>query len=128
MYKWLMFSLNIQAKNIIIAAKDESVFREWDDGETTEPSPRKVDNEYTVYQSRPFRRKKGWSGFGMPLLTDFGEARLGEVHEELIQPDNYRAPEVILGMSWTVKVDIWNVGVLVSMNMALYYTYYHGIG
>ncbi|GFN12640.1 putative protein kinase [Aspergillus tubingensis] len=104
---------DIQAKNIIIAAKDESVFREWDDGETNEPSPRKVDNEYTVYQSRPFRRKKGWSGLGMPLLTDFGEARLGEVHEGLIQPDIYRAPEVILGMSWTAKVDIWNVGVLI---------------
>lgn len=114
-----MLSLDIQAKNIIIAAKDESVFREWDDGETTKPSPRKVDKEYTVYQSRPFRRKKGWSGFGMPLLTDFGEARLGEVHEGLIQPDIYRAPEVILGMSWTAKVDIWNVGVLVSMNLAL---------
>ncbi|PYH66775.1 putative protein kinase [Aspergillus vadensis CBS 113365] len=100
------------AKNIIIAAKDESVFREWDDGEITESSPRKVDNEYIVYQSRPFRRKKGWSGFAMPLLTDFGEARLGEVHEGLIQPDIYRAPEVILGMNWTAKVDIWNVGVL----------------
>ncbi|RAK85462.1 kinase-like protein [Aspergillus costaricaensis CBS 115574] len=104
---------DIQAKNIIIAAKDESVFREWDDGETNEPSPRKVDNEYTVYQSRPFRRKKGWSGFGMPLLTDFGEVRLGEVHEGLIQPDLYCAPEVILGMSWTAKVDIWNVGVMI---------------
>lgn len=49
----------------------------------------------------------------MPLLSDFGEARLGDVHNGLIQPDIYRAPEVILGMSWTSKVDIWNVGVLV---------------
>lgn len=49
----------------------------------------------------------------MPLLSDFGEARIGEVHNGLVQPDIYRAPEVILGMSWTAKVDIWNVGVLV---------------
>jgi serine/threonine protein kinase len=49
----------------------------------------------------------------MPLLSDFGEARLGDVHDGLIQPDIYRAPEVILGMSWTSKVDIWNVGALV---------------
>lgn len=49
----------------------------------------------------------------MPLLSDFGEARLGDVHNGLIQPDIYRAPEVILGMSWTSKVDIWNVGALV---------------
>lgn len=109
-----MFCLDIQAKNIIISAKDDSTFHEWADNEKADPSPRKVDGDYTVYLSRPFRRKKGWSGFGMPLLSDFGEARLGNVHEGLIQPDIYRAPEVILGMSWTSKVDIWNVGVLVS--------------
>ncbi|RHZ57076.1 hypothetical protein CDV55_106046 [Aspergillus turcosus] len=104
---------DIQAKNIIISAKDDSIFHEWADNEKADPSPRKVDGDYTVYLSRLFRRKKGWSGFGMPLLSDFGEARLGNVHEGLIQPDIYRAPEVILGMSWTSKVDIWNVGVLI---------------
>ncbi|GIK00082.1 hypothetical protein Aspvir_004097 [Aspergillus viridinutans] len=104
---------DIQAKNIIISAKDDSIFHEWADNENIDPSPRKVDGDYTVYLSRPFRRKKGWSGFGMPLLSDFGEARLGNVHDGLIQPDIYRAPEVILGMSWTSKVDIWNVGVLI---------------
>jgi serine/threonine protein kinase len=80
----------------------------------TDPSPRKVDGDYTVYLSRPFHRKKGWSGYGMPLLSGFGEARQGNVHDGLIQPDIYRAPEVILGMNWTSKVDIWNIGVLVS--------------
>lgn len=29
-------------------------------------------------------------------------------------PDIYRAPEVILGMKWHNKIDIWNVGVMVS--------------
>ncbi|KAL4891318.1 kinase-like domain-containing protein [Aspergillus ambiguus] len=104
---------DIQAKNIIISAKDDSIFHEWDDNETTDPSPRKAKDNYTIYQSHPFRRKKGWSGFGMPILSDFGEARIGEVHDGLVQPDIYRAPEVILGMSWTAKVDIWNVGVLI---------------
>ncbi|GAB1194053.1 hypothetical protein APSETT444_003292 [Aspergillus pseudonomiae] len=104
---------DIQAKNIIIGAKDDSIYRQWEKEEETEPSPRKTDGSYTVYQSRPFLRKKGWRGFGMPFLSDFGEARLGDVHEGLIQPDIYRAPEVILGMSWTSKVDIWNGGVLV---------------
>ncbi|EFW20474.1 hypothetical protein D8B26_003151 [Coccidioides posadasii str. Silveira] len=104
---------DIQAKNIIISAKDDSIFREWDDSEAADPSPRKVNDDYTIYLSRAFRRKKGWSGFGMPLLSDFGEARIGEVHDGLVQPDIYRAPEVILGMSWTAKVDIWNVGVLI---------------
>lgn len=49
----------------------------------------------------------------MPILCDFGDARIGNVHEGLIQPDIYRAPEVILAKKWTSKVDIWNVGVLV---------------
>lgn len=56
----------------------------------------------------------GWHGYGVPLLADFGEARLGDEHEGLIQPDIYRAPEVILGSRWTAKVDIWNVGVMVD--------------
>lgn len=97
----------------MIGSKDDSIFREWENDEENQPSPRKSDGSNIVYKSRPFRRKKGWSGFGMPLLSDFGEARLGDVHDGLIQPDIYRAPEVILGMSWTSKVDIWNVGVLV---------------
>ncbi|KKK21401.1 hypothetical protein ARAM_007161 [Aspergillus rambellii] len=104
---------NIQAKNIIIASRDDSIFCEWENAEETDPSPRKIDGPRIVYKSRPFHRKKGWRGFGMPLLSDFGEARVGDVHNGLIQPDIYRAPEVILGMSWTSKVDIWNVGVLV---------------
>lgn len=29
--------------------------------------------------------------------------------------DKYRAPEVILGMDWDYKVDIWNAGVVVRM-------------
>ncbi|PLN81850.1 protein kinase-like protein [Aspergillus taichungensis] len=104
---------DIQAKNIIISAMDDSIFREWEVNERTEPSPRKVDNGYTVYRSRSFHLKKGWSGYGMPLLSDFGEARIGKVHNGLIQPDIYRAPEVILGLKWTSKVDIWNVGALI---------------
>lgn len=93
---------------------DGSIFHEWDNDEITNPSPRKVVNDYTVYLSRPFYLKKGWSGYGMPLISDFGEALMGKEHNGLIQPDIYRAPEVILGLGWTSKVDIWNIGVLVS--------------
>lgn len=49
----------------------------------------------------------------MPILSDFGDDRIGDVHEGSIQLDIYRAPEVILGEKWTSKVDIWNVGTLV---------------
>lgn len=33
---------------------------------------------------------------------------------EWIQPQMLRAPEVILGAEWNSKVDIWNVGLVVS--------------
>ncbi|KAE8354503.1 kinase-like domain-containing protein [Aspergillus coremiiformis] len=55
-----------------------------------------------------------------PKITDFGSAvRLdsGEEHTKKIglhpiQPDQYRAPEVILGHGWDFSADIWNLGVL----------------
>ncbi|KAJ5609440.1 hypothetical protein N7528_010007, partial [Penicillium herquei] len=51
---------------------------------------------------------------GAPVLCDFGSAVLGdEEHSEDIQPDIYRAPEVILGIPWTYSVDIWNVGCMI---------------
>lgn len=68
----------------MIGSKDDSIFREWENDEENQPSPRKSDGSNIVYKSRPFRCKKGWSGFGMPLLSDFGEARLGDVHDGLI--------------------------------------------
>jgi serine/threonine protein kinase len=61
----------------------------------------------------------------VPKLADFGLAtklnkpstRNGIVGEQLgvypIQPDYYRAPEVILGSGWDYKADIWNIGELV---------------
>lgn len=67
-----------------------------------------------IYQSRPFRRSGNLRRFGLPVLTDFGEARIGDRHHGSIQPDLYRAPEVHLELEWTSKVDIWNVGVLVG--------------
>lgn len=65
-----------------------------------------------IYQSRPFRRNGNLKRFGLPILSDFGEAQIGDRHQGSIQPDLYRAPEVLLGMEWTSKADIWNVGVL----------------
>lgn len=34
---------------------------------------------------------------------------------EWIQPPMLRAPEVIIGASWDFRVDIWNLGALVSI-------------
>ena len=49
------------------------------------------------------------------VICDFGEARIGP-HKQRgdIMPDTMRAPEIILGMDWDAKVDIWALGVMVS--------------
>ncbi|WEW61242.1 hypothetical protein PRK78_006732 [Emydomyces testavorans] len=106
--------VDIQSKNIMVGTTDPSVFMEWDTLEQTEPSPRKVIGDRIVYKSRTFQWKDDFVAFGLPLLSDFGEARIGSgEHEGLIQPNQYRAPEVLLGMKWTSKVDIWNIGVMI---------------
>ncbi|KAJ5716268.1 kinase-like protein [Penicillium malachiteum] len=47
------------------------------------------------------------------VLCDFGSAVHGDqCHTTFIQPEIYRAPEVILGPSWTFSVAIWNMGYL----------------
>ena len=50
-----------------------------------------------------------------PVLCDFGSAVPGDVeHLEDVQPDAYRAPEVILEAPWSYQIDIWNAGCMVS--------------
>lgn len=94
-----------------------------------QPMQFKVDNESgrTVYRCHnDFGALDGREIKNMvPKIADFGLAtrldrpstRFGMVAEQLgiypIQPDYYRAPEVILGCGWDFKADIWNFGVLV---------------
>ncbi|KAK1142858.1 hypothetical protein N8T08_007292 [Aspergillus melleus] len=48
---------------------------------------------------------------GEPVVADLGEARIAEGKQTgLIMPSVYRAPDVMLGMPWDNKVDIWAVG------------------
>ena len=48
-------------------------------------------------------------------LTNLSKASWVQKHlTEWIQPQMLRAPEVILGAEWDPKVDIWNVGLVVS--------------
>jgi hypothetical protein len=97
---------------------DESVFSEYEKNELEHPTPRKISNGRTVYHSRPLPLT-----FGPPVLCDLGEARLGDKeHRDDIMPDVYRAPEVILGMEWGYKVDIWNVAMVVRVQ----YLYFFG--
>ncbi|KAB8278281.1 CMGC protein kinase [Aspergillus minisclerotigenes] len=52
----------------------------------------------------------------LPEIVDFGLSTKLDCEEDWgvypIQPDHYRAPEVILGCGWRMSADIWNLGIL----------------
>lgn len=95
------------------AIEDESILTDLESAENLIPSKQKVVGDRIIYSSQSL----GWtkSSFGTPVLCDFGAARDGNAENtDDIQPEIYRAPEVVLAMPWSYSVDIWNVGVLVS--------------
>ncbi|KAL8971741.1 MAG: hypothetical protein Q9197_003115 [Variospora fuerteventurae] len=99
--------------NILLGIGDKSVLQKFVEAEKKSPSPRKDVRGYTVYASRAFDSPSGRS-IGMPLLSDFGSAVSGDVeHDEDVQPNVYRAPEVCLEVPWSYSIDIWNVGCMI---------------
>ncbi|EGP91784.1 unnamed protein product [Zymoseptoria tritici ST99CH_3D7] len=103
---------DIKEANILLGA-DSSVLAEFEAEELNKPSPRKEVDGSIIYQTRRLGMPRN---FGAPVLCDFGSAVPlddGREHLEDIQPDVYRAPEVILDIPWTYSVDIWNVGCII---------------
>ena len=106
--------LDLQARNIHLRIEDESILRNFEAAELSDPSRRKIDGDRVIYESRGLIRPEK---HGRPVLCDFGEARFGKkTYVDDIQPYVYRAPEIILDIPWTYSVDIWNVGVMVSVS------------
>jgi serine/threonine protein kinase len=97
----------------MLGVKDPTVWSQIEQLELDHPSLRKTADGRTIYRS--YRTPHGpWSG--LPTITDFGAARFGEpgeMHTGDVMPNIYRAPEVILGMKWDSKVDMWSVGLMV---------------
>jgi serine/threonine-protein kinase SRPK3 len=98
----------------MLSVEDAGVFEDYEEAETLRPSQSKtVTPSRRLYASRSFRNPRNHA-YGPPLLCDFGEARVGSNHtHEDIQPDVYKAPEVLMETGWTHFVDIWNVACLV---------------
>lgn len=110
--QWLTIDLDIKASNLLQEIEDESILVDFEKAEIESPSPQKVYDDRIIYASRKLGLPKS---YGHPVLCDFGEARRGDIeNQDDIQPEVYRAPEVILEMKWSYSVDIWNVGVMVS--------------
>jgi Leu/Phe-tRNA-protein transferase len=99
----------------MLTIEDENVLVDFEMAERDHPSPRKVINDKcTIYVSRNISHPRNHD-WGYPVLCDFGEAQIGGTYNhEWIQPKVYRTPEIIMEMSWSHSVDIWNTACLVS--------------
>ena len=103
---------DISPNNVLLRIEDDSILSQIEQGELARPIARKVLSDRTIYNARPMPFSAG-----QPVLCDLGDARAGtQKHRGDIMPGIYRAPEVILGMDWDSKVDIWAIGVMVSTN------------
>lgn len=122
---------DLKLGNILMSFENENILTNFIERQQQQQMQHKVDGESgrTIYRCH--------NDFGaldareiknmVPKMTDFGLAtrldqpstRDGMAGEHLgiypIQPDYYRAPEVILGCGWDFKADIWNFGVLVRL-------------
>ena len=98
----------------MFGVEDESVFLAYEEAETLNPSQSKIiSQQRKLYASRPLRKPQNF-GYGLPILCDFGEARIGTDHAHVdIQPKIYKAPEILMETGWTHSVDIWNAACLV---------------
>ncbi|KAI6823566.1 kinase-like protein [Hortaea werneckii] len=77
---------DLQPSNMLLGINDDSVFAKFERYEIENPCPRKELDDRTIY----FEGRYG-----------------GQVHTDLIMPNVYRAPEVILGLPWGYEVDVW---------------------
>lgn len=99
---------DIKATNIMLRIDDESILEDFEKAEQQSPSPEKVvGKNRTIYTSRRLRLPHD-DLWGQPVLCDLGQARIGRAHTGLIQPEIYRAPEVLFDMGWGHSADIWN--------------------
>ncbi|RAL06582.1 kinase-like protein [Aspergillus homomorphus CBS 101889] len=98
---------DVHPGNMLLGTYNSQLLKTLEDKEFSSPVPRKqVSPTRTVYLSRLMRPTEG-----PMLLSDFGEARIGQgPHGGDIMPLEYRAPETLLCIGWSYPVDIWSVG------------------
>jgi len=96
----------------MLGIKDDTIFKTFEEEEWAEPSPRKIHGDRIIYETRQVDIPDNASH---AVLCDFGDAQFGEdSYIGEVMPDLYRAPEIVLGIPWNEKIDIWSVGLMVS--------------
>ena len=114
-----MIRIDLKTDNLMLTIDEPTILNRFENAEIEEPSPRKViDERRAIYKSRRLPKPKD-KGYGLPILCDFGEARIGLVQQSgpFVQPHIYRAPEVIFEMPWGPPADIWNLAGLVRSSV-----------
>lgn len=112
-----MTNTDLKVDNILVGFEDPAVLEDFAILQASNPMPCKMNDGRTVFLSH--------NDFGavrsyriLPRITDFGLAHRQTdpslLNRHPIEPDRYRAPEVILGAGWTYSADIWNLGLLVK--------------
>lgn len=120
-HELIVYGTDIQEGNIMIAVKEDIIFKTFEQEEMGEPRLRKVDGERIIYASRALDIPGDASH---NVLCDFGDAQFGaETYEGEVMPDLYRAPEIVLGIPWNEKIDIWAVGMMVSVMVSVMLRY-----
>lgn len=111
----LICHADIQEGNIMFSIEDEAELKGIEEDEISKPSARKVYEDGATFLTRQV-----YTEIGNPKLIDLGEARFGQdTYTEQVMPDLYRAPEVLLGLPWDEKIDIWALGLTVSRTLQL---------
>ncbi|KNG87423.1 protein kinase domain protein [Aspergillus nomiae NRRL 13137] len=108
--------IDLKTDNLMLSLEDTSVLVDFVTAESENPSPGKlIGQSHIIYSSRKFRRPTEAKHYSLPILCDFGEARIGKTQESgpFVQPHIYRVPEVIFEMPWGSAIDIWNLAGLI---------------
>ncbi|KAJ5356879.1 hypothetical protein N7517_011488 [Penicillium concentricum] len=92
--------LNLKLENIMVSFEDPTVLVDFMDSQLESPMAFKIDSA-----GRPYT-----TACRLGLATRLEEDDDWGVWP--IQPDHYRAPEMILGNGWQMPADIWNIDVL----------------
>jgi serine/threonine protein kinase len=102
---------DLQPGNIMLSIKDQSLLDQIVDAVWPTPTKSKLLGENRIRYSVALGIL---DDDGMPTISDFGEAHFGDPPFcAEVMPDLYRAPEVILGIPFDNKIDIWSLGLMV---------------
>jgi len=103
-------SSDLSPNNILLGLSDSSALLDIEKKELEKPSYRKILPDRAIHMSHTMPITGG-----VPIICDFVSARIGSRHSGDVMPSQYRPPEVIMDMELDSKIDIWALGLIVSL-------------